>query len=56
MTHLTLNKLIKFQNDHIFQHNGFINVDKKYLDTFLSKKMRLQKGIFEMIFWNYLAA
>ena len=50
MTHLTLNKLIKFQNDHIFQHNGFINVDKKYLDTFLSKKMRLQKGIFEMIF------
>ena len=50
MTHLTLNKLIKFQNDHIFQHNGFINVDKKYLDTFLSKKMRLQKGILEMIF------
>ena len=50
MTHLTLNKLIKFQNDHIFQHNGFINVDKKYVDTFLSKKMRLQKGIFEMIF------
>ena len=50
MTHLTLSKLIKFQNDHIFQHNGFINVDKKYLDTFLSKKMRLQKGIFEMIF------
>ena len=40
---LTLNKpvLIKFQNDHIFQHNGFINADKKYLDTFLSKKMRL---------------
>ena len=40
---LPLNKsiLIKFQNDHIFQHNGFINADKKYLDTFLSKKMRL---------------
>ena len=37
---MTLNKsvLIKFQNDHIFQHNGFINVDKKHLDTFLSKK------------------
>ena len=27
-----------------------INVDKKYLDTFLSKKMRLQKGIMEIIF------
>ena len=38
MTHLTLSKLIKFQNDHIFQHNGFINVDKRYLDTFLIKK------------------
>ena len=37
---LTLSKsvLIKFQNNHIFQHNVFINADKKYLDTFLSKK------------------
>ena len=30
--------LIKFQNDHIFQHNDFINADKKYLDTFFRKK------------------
>ena len=29
------------KNDNIFQHNGFINVDKKCLDTFLSKKTRL---------------
>ena len=29
--------LIKFQNDLIFQHNGFINADKKYLDTFFRK-------------------
>ena len=28
----------KFQNAHIFQHNGFINVDKICLGTFLSKK------------------
>ena len=37
---LTLSKsvLIKFQNNHIFQRNVFINADKKYLDTFLSKK------------------
>ena len=28
-------------NDRMFQHNGFINADKKYLDNFLSKKMRL---------------
>ena len=41
MTHLTFNNLIQFQNDRIFQHNGFINVDKKYQDTPLSKKMRL---------------
>ena len=36
---LTLSKsvLIKFHKDHIFQHNGFINVNKKHLDTFLSK-------------------
>ena len=38
MTHLKLNKLIKFQNDHIFQHNGFINIDKKYLGTFFKSK------------------
>ena len=30
--HLRFNKLIKFQNDHIFEHNGFINLDKKNLD------------------------
>ena len=29
MTYLTLDKLIKFQNDLIFQHDGFINIDKK---------------------------
>ena len=34
MTHLVFNKLIKFQNDHIFQHNDFVNANKKYLDTF----------------------
>ena len=34
ITHLMFNRLIRFQNDHIFQHNGFINVDKKYQDTF----------------------
>ena len=36
-----MKKEYKFEclnNDHIFQHNGFINVDKKYLDTFPSKK------------------
>ena len=27
----------------MFQHNGFINVDKKYLDTFLSKKNKQTK-------------
>ena len=26
------------KNAHIFYHNGFINVDKKYLGNFLSKK------------------
>ena len=46
MTHLTLSKLIKFQNDHIFQHNGFINVDKRYLDTFLIKKNEATKRYF----------
>ena len=45
MTHLKLNKLIKFQNDHIFQHNGFINIDKKYLGTFLSKKKMTATGL-----------
>ena len=38
MTQLAFNTLIKFQNDHIFQHNGFISADKKYLDTFSNKK------------------
>ena len=38
MTQLTFNTLIKFQNDYIFQHNGFISADKKYLDTFSNKK------------------
>ena len=46
-------------NDHTesitFQHNGFINAYKKYLDTFLSEKLRLWKGISEMIVLNYLA-
>ena len=51
------------ESDHIFycrpklitfQHNGFINAYKKYQDTFLSKKLRLWKGISEMIFLNYL--
>ena len=44
--------MIKFQNAHIFQHNGFINIDKKYLGTFLSKKWGYKKGIIETIFWN----
>ena len=39
--------LTKFQNDHIFQHNGFNNADKKYLDTFW--KMGLLKGIMAFI-------
>ena len=30
----------------------FINVDKKYLGTFLSKKWGYKKGIMEMISWN----
>ena len=30
--------IIKFQNYRIFQDNVFINVDKKYLGTFLSEK------------------
>ena len=38
------------KNDHIVQHNGCINVDKKYLDTFSSKKMKLYKGIIKVIF------
>ena len=33
-SHIELPWLIKFQNDHIFQHNGFIQADKKYLDIF----------------------
>ena len=56
MTQLTFNMLIKFQNDHIFQHNGFISAAKKYLDTFSNKKWGYEKGIKETIFWNYLAA
>ena len=27
----------------MFQHNGFINVDKKYLGTFLSNKLGQKK-------------
>lgn len=34
MTYLTLNKLITFESGLIFQNNGFINVDNKYLGTF----------------------
>ena len=34
ITRLMFNRLIRFQNDHIFQHNSFINVDKNYQDTF----------------------
>ena len=40
------------ESSHI-QHNGFINVDEKYLGTFLSKKWGYTKGIIEMIFWSY---
>ena len=36
-------------------NNGFINIDKKYLGTFLSKKLGYKKGIKEMTFWIYLA-
>ena len=36
--HSTISSRIKFQNDHMFQHNGFVNVEKKYLGTFLSEK------------------
>ena len=50
ITHLTFNKLIKFQNDRLFQHYGFINADKKFIETFLSKKWGYKKGIIEMIF------
>ena len=41
-----MKKEYKFEclnNDHIFQHNGFINVDKKYLETFLSKNRGYKK-------------
>ena len=30
----------------------FINVDKKYLGTFLSKNWGYKKGIMDMISWN----
>ena len=43
MAHLPFNKLIKFQNDHISQHNRFINVDKKYPHTFLSKNVAIKR-------------
>ena len=43
LIYLTFNKLNKFENDHIFQNNGFINVDKKYQGTFLSKKNEVIK-------------
>ena len=43
MTYLTFNQLINFQNDHIFQHNGDINVDKKC--TFLRKRNLFKKKI-----------
>ena len=35
------------KNDHIFQHNGFNNAHKKYLDTLLSIKWGYKKGIME---------
>ena len=43
---LTLDKsvLIKFQNDHILQHNDIINVDKQYLDTFLSQNAAIKRN------------
>ena len=33
-----------------FQQNGFINVDKKYLDTFLSKKRGYKKVLWRQFF------
>ena len=48
---------IRFQNAHIFQHNGFTNVDKKYLGTFSVKteaimvlRYKGKKGIMKMSF------
>ena len=39
----------------MFQHNGFINADKKYLDTFFSKKwgyeVALWRWFFEITFF-----
>ena len=49
---LTLNNsvLIKFVNAHIFQHNGFINIDKKYLNTFSSKNWGYEKVLMRWFF------
>ena len=34
----------------MLQHNGFINVDKKYLDTFLSKKKKKKNDAIKMYY------
>ena len=47
---IRLGFIANFQNTHIFQHNGFINVDKKYIGSFLSKRLGYKKGIKGMIF------
>ena len=45
MTYFMFDKLIKFQNDHTFHHNGFIRADKSYLDIFFNKNKTIRKTL-----------